>query len=65
METAWRRRGAGGALFRRFPEEITAERVTVNASPYAVEIYRHLRFRTKESEQITDGLRYPPMEYLR
>ena len=65
LDPARHRKGTGGALFRRFLEESSAGRVTVNASPYAVEIYRHLGFRTKTSEQITDGIRYTPMEYIR
>lgn len=36
---------------------------TVNSSPYAVEIYRHLGFVPTDTEQITDGIRYTPMRY--
>ena len=36
---------------------------TVNSSPYAVEVYRHLGFVATDAEQCTDGLRYTPMRF--
>ena len=36
---------------------------TVNSSPYAVEIYRHLGFVPTDDEQSVDGLRFTPMQY--
>lgn len=36
--------------------------ITVNSSPYAVEIYKRLGFETTEEEQCLDGIRFTPME---
>ena len=38
-------------------------RVTVNSSPYAVEIYKRLGFQPTGMEQTLNGLRFTPMEY--
>lgn len=40
------------------------EKITVNSSPYAVEAYHHLGFTDTDSEQIVNGIRFTPMEYL-
>ena len=37
--------------------------ITVNASPYAVEVYRRLGFSPITGEQLKDGIRYTPMAY--
>ena len=36
---------------------------TVNSSPYAVEVYRHLGFVPTDDEKSVDGLRFTPMQY--
>lgn len=38
--------------------------ITVNSSPYAVEIYKKLGFAKQKGEQTADGIRYTPMIYL-
>ena len=38
-------------------------RITVNSSPYAVEIYMRLGFQPTGTEQTVNGLRFTPMEY--
>ena len=38
------------------------ERIAVNASPYAVNIYRRLGFVPTDTEQTVNGLRFTPME---
>lgn len=43
---------------------INGTTITVNSSPYAVEIYRRLGFIELDSEQIKDGIRFYPMIYL-
>ena len=37
---------------------------TVNSSPYAVEIYRHLGFEVMDQEQTVNGIRFTPMKYV-
>lgn len=65
VDPAWYRKGVGKALFCRFLTDSGVVRVTVNASPYAVGVYRRLGFCATAPEQITDGIRYTPMLYDR
>lgn len=37
----------------------------VNSSPYAVPVYRKLGFTDIDTEQLSDGMRYIPMEFER
>lgn len=39
-------------------------RITVNSSPYAIEIYRRMGFTPTSTEQTMNGLRFTPMEHL-
>jgi len=54
--------GIGRALFDAARETCRADAMTVNASPYAVEIYRRLGFAPLSGEQVTDGIRFTPMK---
>lgn len=65
VDPAWHRKGVGKTLFRCFLEDSRAGEITVNSSPYAVEVYRHLGFQVTAPEQMTDGIRYTPMRYNR
>lgn len=38
--------------------------ITVNASPYAVVVYKQLGFFALSSEQVIDGIRFTPMKYI-
>ncbi|CCL11870.1 N-acetyltransferase GCN5 [Clostridioides difficile] len=38
--------------------------ITVNSSPYAVEVYHKLGFKDTAVEQIVDGIRFTPMKLL-
>jgi len=58
-------KGVGRYLWEHLQKRSQAHRITVNSSPYAVEIYRHLGFRPLAEEQLSDGIRYTPMEYVR
>ncbi len=60
----YHRRGIGRRLFERAKSEC-GERITVNSSPYAAEIYRKLGFKETDSEQEVNGLRFTPMEYTK
>lgn len=54
--------GIGKSLFMRIREDNNSGKITVNSSPFAVPIYRHLGFKDVEQEKVTNGLRYTPME---
>ena len=60
---AYLRRGIGRRLFEAMRRDYARQVFTVNSSPYAVEVYRHLGFVPTDTEQLTDGLRYTPMRY--
>ena len=40
------------------------DRLTVNASPYAVEFYHKKGFKDLQGETVADGIRFTPMELL-
>lgn len=58
-------KGVGRMLFDEVTKECYMEKLTVNSSPYAAEIYRHFGFTDDIPEQITDGIRYIPMTYFK
>lgn len=68
VDAEYHMRGIGRALMqclcRYLNTELGIRRVTVNASPYGVGFYHKLGFEDLQSEQITDGIRYTPMELL-
>lgn len=39
--------------------------ITVNSSPFAIPIYHRLGFEDTDSEQVVDGIRFVPMQFLR
>ncbi len=61
------RRGIARRLFESVVEDCRRDhkmdRITVNSSPYAVEVYRHLGFREMGPEQVVNGIRFTPMVY--
>jgi len=61
VDAAHQHRGIGRLLVSRAMEDCTGGRLTVNASPYAVEFYRGLGFEQTRPPQVTNGLRYTPM----
>ncbi|NLI53610.1 MAG: GNAT family N-acetyltransferase [Clostridiales bacterium] len=56
-------KGVGRALFSA-AAACAGDVMTVNSSPYAVEIYRHLGFVPLSGEQVTDGIRFTPMKCI-
>ena len=56
------RKGIGRRLFELAAGDNASGTMTVNASPYAVEIYRRLGFRSVGEECTVSGLRFTPME---
>ena len=64
IESEFHKKGIGRSLFETVRTNNITGRITVNSSPYAVEFYHKLGFRDLDSEQIVNGLRFIPMEYL-
>lgn len=69
VDEAYHRQGIARTLMGRLKEETLAarpglRRMTVNASPYAVEAYRRMGFTLLSGEQQRGGLRFFPMELL-
>lgn len=63
VDAAYHRRGIGRQLFEAMRLDYSRQVFTVNSSPYAVEVYRHLGFVPTDTEQLTDGIRYTPMRF--
>lgn len=64
VEAAYQRRGIAKALMEKAETCFAAHGaagVTVNASPYAVEIYRRFGFQPVDAEQTVNGIRFTPM----
>ena len=59
------KKGIGRKLFEYILPKSPDEKITVNSSPYAVNIYKKLGFEATATEQVTDGIRFTPMEYLK
>lgn len=57
------RQGIGRKLFEVVVKNSTAEVITVNSSPYAIEIYHKLGFVDTDTEKIKEGIRFTPMKY--
>lgn len=57
------RRGIGRKLFKVVVKNSTAEVITVNSSPYAIEVYHKLGFVDTDTEKIKEGIRFTPMKY--
>lgn len=61
-------KGVARKLFNKLKTEIIENNpnikcITVNSSPFAVQIYKKLGFALNDDEQIQDGLRFIPMKY--
>lgn len=54
--------GIGRKLFETAKSNCTFAKMTVNSSPYAVEIFEKLGFCRVSAEQVVNGIRFTPME---
>lgn len=63
VEPCFQRQGVGRALFTVARKACVSDAMTVNSSPYAVEIYQRLGFHALSDEQLADGIRFTPMKY--
>ena len=52
-------------LWEYLKENSSNDEFTVNSSPFAVPVYHKLGFVDTNTEQLTDGMRYTPMKYVR
>lgn len=58
VDGEYHHQGIGKQLF----QTVRTDKMTVNSSPYAVDIYRKLGFEAVNTEQVVNGLRFTPME---
>ena len=65
VDEPYQRRGIGRLLWEHVLYCSDEKSITVNSSPYAVEIYRKLGFQSLAEECVTDGMRYTPMRFVR
>jgi len=65
VDGKYHRQGIGRKLFETAVKESTEDKITVNSSPYAVEVYKKLGFIPDSDEQLAEGMRYTPMTYIK
>ncbi|MPN64058.1 hypothetical protein SDC9_211829 [bioreactor metagenome] len=67
VDKAYHRQGIARCLFNTLKDHFEADsqhaEITVNSSPYAVEVYHRLGFVDTDTEQIVNGLRFIPMRH--
>ena len=63
VKSDYHRKGIGRDLFHTMRRDYDKQEFTVNSSPYAVEVYRHLGFEEMDQEQTVNGIRFIPMKY--
>lgn len=61
----YHKQGIGSSLFQAVLSHSLADVITVNSSPYAKEVYRHLGFEEVSEEQTVGGVRFIPMSFKR
>lgn len=62
VKKSYHRQGIAKALVETLIEYFASTELTVNSSPYAVDIYQKLGFVALSSEQILNGIRFTPMK---
>lgn len=65
VDGKYHRQGIGRKLFEQVIKNSSGANITVNSSPYAIEVYHHLGFIETDFEHIDDGIRYTPMVYIK
>ncbi len=65
VEGKYHRQGIGRNLFEHMLDKTDAEKITVNSSVFARDIYRRFGFRQFEDEKEVNGLRFIPMVFYR
>ena len=59
------KQGVGRTLWEYVKTHSEASAISVNSSPFAVPIYHRLGFCDTDTEQLTDGMRYTPMRFVK
>ena len=62
VEPCVQRQGVGRALLNAAKKACISDVMTVNSSPFAIEIYQKLGFHALSDEQLADGIRFTPMK---
>ncbi len=66
VKKQYHRKSIATELFKtvlEFYKNKDVKKITVNSSPYAVEVYHHFGFVDMDKEQEIDGIRFTPMVY--
>ena len=64
VEGKYHKQGIGKKLYEKVKSLNTNNYFTVNSSPYAHDVYKHLGFVDTDSEQCVHGLRFYPMKAI-
>lgn len=69
VDKEYHRMGIGTALLQAVVDERqkvypNLHRITVNASPYGKVFYRQFGFQNVDEEQVVNGIRFTPMQYI-
>lgn len=66
VDKLYHRKGIAKSMLQRVLDYYKSggknNKITVNSSPYAADIYRHMGFSSTASEQTVNGIRFFPME---
>lgn len=65
VSAVYQKQGIGKQLWEYLKGNSSNGEFTVNSSPFAVPVYHKLGFVDTNTEQLTDGIRYTPMKYVR
>ncbi len=63
----YHRKGVATSLFKNLVNELKnrdVKKITLNSSRYGIPFYHKIGFKELDIEQVRDGIRYTPMEYL-
>lgn len=67
VDKEYHKKGIGKDLYKTFLNSCLEQgclEITVNSSPYAVEIYQKLGFKNTDIEQTVNGIRFTPMKVV-
>ena len=65
VHSSYQKQGIDRCLWEYLKNNSNTTAVTVNSSPFAVPVYHKLGFVDTDIEQLTDGMRYTPMRFVK